>query len=625
MASRRASRYTALAAVLFCTAALHGDLLLLEDGSRVSGTLRVCDEETCSIDKRRIPLDRIVQIVLGNNAKLSVTRKIANVVMTDGTLRTGRFTGLNAGYVYVDDEEIERELVALIFPREVSPEQEAGPPPEPPPEPPPGPPPGPQYRPDPPSQQPPPAEPSPTPQPVPPPPTPPPPPTHSPAAPSSTLTPGRLWTGTMSSRLWGTVDGVFSEVQVHVDVRLREYVAPMIDPTTRSLKPVGTLTTFGSEGSVMRESVRCSGSGISCSGQGSITITGGPGDVRNSGAIYRMTSSVSAVPVHGFEIPEGKALYLLGIGPRDNPTFDVTWRTDVTSIAPQGFSPLVAGRVPIVQPGELSDLEYRYLEGGMMRGSFNRTLSGGKQYSMSWSVCPEGTACPPAPPLPEGDSAPDDPCARAGQQAALRDTCRAQLDSMLDSLGPALAEYNALMASAEANRQAFQDAQTYCALYDTAKQVLEAILSGGAGPAAEAARALVYLRDVIAKVQSGDLGSMLYPSEVQKFLGDYGKAKEVWFELTADEVSKMRRDLGACSGKMPADTFLGAQKFVEDLAAAKRVWNDRVAPGMNDLRSKGLECANADHAAWRACIEDAECRGVPPDCGPEPSLEGAYD
>lgn len=32
-----------------------------------------------------------------------------------------------------------------------------------------------------------------------------------------------------------------------------------------------------------------------------------------------------------------------------------------------------------------------------------------------------------------------------------------------------------------------------------------------------------------------------------------------------------------------------------------------------------------DDEAWRACLEDAECRGVPPDCGPEPSLAGAHD
>lgn len=124
---------------------------------------------------------------------------------------------------------------------------------------------------------------------------------------------------------------------------------------------------------------------------------------------------------------------------------------------------------------------------------------------------------------------------------------------------------------------------------------------------------------------SSDLASMLYPAQIKEFLGYYKKAKAIWFELTADEISKMRRDHGACSGKVPIETYLKAKKFLEDLGAARQVWDSKVAPGMNDLRTRGLECAYLDDAAWRECFQDAECRGVPPDCGPEPSLEGAYD
>lgn len=87
----------------------------------------------------------------------------------------------------------------------------------------------------------------------------------------------------------------------------------------------------------------------------------------------------------------------------------------------------------------------------------------------------------------------------------------------------------------------------------------------------------------------------------------------------------MQRDHGACSGKVPIETWAKANQFIEDLAAARRVWESDVAPGINDLRSKGLECAGLEHLAWRACFADAACRGVAPDCGPEPSLAGAYD
>lgn len=710
VAMRRALQSLATTIVLVSVLPLRGDVLLLKDGSRVSGRLTFCDEERCTVHKKSIPLDRIAQIGLGASPKLPTARRGGNVFLTDGTLRPGRFTGLNLGYVYVDDEELERELVAFIVPgsgamakdllvaadgsirsgnleqcnavsctfdggvilleriRWIGLGQEGQTPPsaaddtvymvES----------------DPvaarlsglddanvsttrgtfrridvrwihlaPAQPPPPqgsggrpihhddsAPPAGAPPSAPPPATPPAPPLGSPAPgapPSSALPPstrrGPLWTGAIDSKLWGTTDGIFSVMEAHVDVKIRELISPMLIPG--SLKPIGTISSFHAEGTVLSNSVRCGGAGISCSGQGTTTIRQDNGSV--GGAIYRRTRADSSTAFYGVEIPQGKALYFLSVAPSDNPHFDVTYQNAYgTDVSPLGFSAPEAGRVPLVPPPELSDLEYRYLEGGAMRGSFRKTVSDGKQYAVSWSVCPEGMSCPPAAPLPEGEAPEsDDPCARSGQQAALSETCRSQLDHTLDSLAPALAEYNALMASAEANRGAFQDAQNYCALYDQAKEILEAILSGGAGPAAEAAQALLYLRDVIEKVQDGNLGSMLIPERAQKFLGYYEKAKAVWFELTADEISKMGRDLNACSGKVPVDTYLGAQKFLADLAAAKQVWSSKVAPGMNDLRSKGLECAGLAHAAWRACLEDAECRGEPPDCGPEPSLAGAYD
>jgi hypothetical protein len=446
------------------------------------------------------------------------------------------------------------------------------------------------------------------------------------AAPPSSRTRGRLWSGTIDARIWGTESDIFTVWTLHLDVKLREYLSPMLIPGRSDLKAMGTIVTFAPEGTVLSNSIRCSGPYLSCSGEGTTTITGGTDTPGVAAAIYRKTTDDPMMAGYGFDVPRGEALYFVGVGAADGTGFDVTYRSLETSVSRSGFITPICGRVPLLPLTEYSDREYRYLDGGRMIGSFSHAVYGGtSQISVSWSICPDGTSCPELPPLPEGESSPPDPCARAGQAAAHRDTCHSQLDAMLEGLGPALAEYNALTASAEANRGAFAEAQQYCKLYDKAKEVLEAILSGGTGPAAEAARALVYLRDVIAKVQSGDLGSMLYPAQVKKFLGYYKKAKSVWFELTADEVSKMRRDLGACSGKVPIETYLKAKKFLEDLSAAKQVWDSKVAPGMNDLRTQGLQCAYLDHAAWRECLADAECRGVPPDCGPEPSLEGAYD
>ena len=109
-------RCIALALILLSAAALHGDVLVLADGSRISGRLTYCDEQICSIDKRRIALDQIARIDLGEDSNPSLAPRGATVILHDGTSRRERFTGLNLGYVFVDEEEIGRKLVAAIFP-----------------------------------------------------------------------------------------------------------------------------------------------------------------------------------------------------------------------------------------------------------------------------------------------------------------------------------------------------------------------------------------------------------------------------------------------------------------------------------------------------------------------------
>lgn len=246
------------------------------------------------------------------------------------------------------------------------------------------------------------------------------------------------------------------------------------------------------------------------------------------------------------------------------------------------------------------------------------TASGSSQ--VRWRVC---CGCAETGPPPDFDAR--DQCGGAAPQTAIAGRCQSELEAMIAALAPYLAEYSELMAAADENRDAFDQSQNWCAVYDGSKEILEAILTGGAGPAAEAGRALIYLRGLIGRVQNGTLAELLYPGEVSGFLEQYNKAKAIWFELTADELSKMQRDHDACAGKVPLEIRLKATKFLADLTAAKDVWHSKVAPGLNDLRSKGYECANADHAAWRACKADAECRVAPDDCGPEPSLDSAYD
>lgn len=101
--------------VFSAAAAASADVLHMKDGSRLEGKLTFCDEEICSIDKRRYPLSDIARIELRPVEAIPLAARDGGVVLTDGSVRAGLFTGLNLGIVNVGEEELEREDVALII------------------------------------------------------------------------------------------------------------------------------------------------------------------------------------------------------------------------------------------------------------------------------------------------------------------------------------------------------------------------------------------------------------------------------------------------------------------------------------------------------------------------------
>jgi hypothetical protein len=442
---------------------------------------------------------------------------------------------------------------------------------------------------------------------------------------------GALWNGSCHAIYRTVVDDCTHTTEVIDTVRVREYPRPILRRIVRNgradVESVGTIYQLEPEDAERTNlyTLTCA-SGGGASGQGTIALGAEAEQEGYSHASTIWTKSVDddLTPSLGYDFPRADGMYVLVMGTRTDDTYPVEYDFlgSEGHIEQSGYQPCWAGRTPLID-GQI-DPSFRRLEGGRMIGQYT-TEWNDNTVSASWTVCREGDACPPPPELPDSPNIPPDPCGRAGQQQAHADTCGAQLEALVEQLGPLFAAYNQRMAAANDNRDAFQEAQNYCALYDEAKEILEAILTGGTAAEAELAQSLFYLRDVIAKAANGDLGSLLYPPEVKKVLKAYKDAKNAWFELTADDLAKMNRDLGGCSGKMPAGTFLAAQQFLADLGAAGQLWHDTVAPRMNDLRAMGLECAYLDHTAWRACVADAECRGEAPDCGPEPSLTGAYD
>lgn len=224
-------------ASLLCAVAVSADVLHLADGSRLEGTLTFCDDESCSIDKRRIPRPQITKITLRDLPSPPSLRE-AGVILTDGSTRRGAFTGLTLGYVEIDGEEIDRETVAVIVVEAPATDVDT----------PPG-----ENRDAPSPAQPPGQEPPPPPPGAPPSNFPAPPPRMSDGTPRR----GALWIGTMDGRGWGTVHEIFSDLRISVQARLREYISPLVILKDGKIKSIGTMTQLEPEGTVVRNVYRC--------------------------------------------------------------------------------------------------------------------------------------------------------------------------------------------------------------------------------------------------------------------------------------------------------------------------------------------------------------------------------
>ncbi len=566
------------------------DVLVRRDGALRSGALQGCAAAGCTMAGTTTTRADLAWIALGASPETIVVPQAPQdpardqAQFADGSTRVTPLVGVGAGNVVLGIGTFPRAEIAWIY--LAPPAAEPGPPVV--------------HRPSPPL---PPLEPTRPPQP----PQPPPPP--QPSQPSGTGTPtgasvcdaqqgmtpgsGALWTGTARMHQWMRGPGFLDEDRADFEVKLREACeVPVLDLSVTPHRRIGTIVWLDTGGTVQHDWRKEEMTGY-CLCEGSKTITE-PSVI--SGSFYRRTAAGDSTAALAFDLP-ARSFYSLTLSTTGT-TLEAPCQGETCGgSAGRTLMQFHAGRFPNVSPEASWDPEVRDLESGALSGRYTKAL-GPATHEVSWSICRAGVPCPPPPEGTGGGTSPPptedfDPCGRSGQQAALRDTCHAQLDALLDALAPALAEYNDEMAQAEANRGEFERALEFCKLYDKAKEVLEAILSGGTGPAAEAARALVYLRGVIVKVQNGDLASMLYPAEVAKYLGYYAKAKAIWFEVTASEIEKMQRDLGGCSGKVPIETYLAAKKFLEHFSAAKRVLGFEGGAGLERPALEGTRVRRA--------------------------------
>ena len=694
-------------AALFSEAAALADVVDLKDGSRVEGTLRFCDEESCSIDKRRIERAQIVTITLRTLSPRPALRE-PGVILTDGTTRSGVFTGLTLGYVEVGGKEIDRETVAVIvvapppaqdvligpdasqrrgaitlcnaasctldgvvvafqnirwiglganeetpplapdadlvfvrdqqtvtarlsalddhtvrtthgsFPRNdvtwirlASPRDDVttaggfGAPPD---------------RPNRPT-----SAPSPVPQAPPP----------SAAPPSGNARRGGLWTGKMEGRGWGTSDDVFSDLRITVDVRMREYLYPLIVIKDGKVKTIGTMSLLEPEGTVVHNVVRCRSPYIRCWGEGATTVTIARGEQGRGhpSTIIRKTGSDSMQQTHGYDIPQGAAYYMLGIDAAAT-TYPVTYLNPQATH--QDFSLLVwlAGTHPLAPPTVGADNQIRYLQDGKMIGSYTARGTGAYPHiSLSWAVCPENVPCPPPPPLSEGGSSPTPPACSESPQLDFAKLCRDQLARQLAELQPILAEYTRRQKMADQLWPDFKWAAAQCAAWKAAELALNTALGQASEDLGAAGENADKVREILKAMIEGDYGGLVVDAglweenpdfksaleNTNKFIGYLEKAGTIADLLARNLNGVQGAVMDSCLGAVTPELHLKAQKFVELSKDAASFYAEKVAPAKNNIRSRMLECQQKDHDAWKACRDAATCRGETSNvCGPDP-------
>ncbi len=409
------------------------DVLVRRDGALRTGVLQGCAAGSCTMAGVPATRAELAWIGLGVSPETIVlpatpqdpAKDLAQFV--DGSTRVTPLVGVGATEVMLGVGSFARTQITWIY--LAPPATEPGPPvirdPPPPPGPPaggPGQPPGP------------PGPPGPPPTPGPAPPFPPaggPPPSQGGLGET-----GALWTGTLHERKVDRSAAANQRTSLF-SLRLREvHVNPLWIQLSGKWQKVGRSIGLLNEGSSVTTQETFNSGLTRCWGQGALAMDS-PGP---AGHLYLKNRDVDLTLQLGYDIPLAGGRYAFATFASGDYSYPGTCVTEGRTTATDFYYPViwVSHLMPPEGPQGLDDPEARGLVQGRMQGSF-AVSDGFYDQTVSWMLCREGDACPPPPELPEGPAEDFDECGRAGQQAALRDTCHAQLDSLLDALKPALA------------------------------------------------------------------------------------------------------------------------------------------------------------------------------------------
>lgn len=263
----------------------------------------------------------------------------------------------------------------------------------------------------------------------------------------------------MQVRIHGTVDGIYSQLDMKADVRLREKIHPLAFTATQPPRSVGSFITLSPENTVVEVAFQCRGDGLSCEGGGTTTVSGE--EYSGCSAIWINNSGIDVSSQYQFSVPR-TGIYSVCLSYPDNAQYDVVYRNEGgTNTVQYGYISPVIGRHPVLTQQQFLDPQTRTFEGGVARmaGSFSMAVGGAFQtLDVSWSICREGVACSAPPPLPPGgDGDPDRPDDVAEEED---DDCAnlARLIAGMRALREAYEMHEAAFVEAEQKRNIARDA-----------------------------------------------------------------------------------------------------------------------------------------------------------------------
>ena len=628
-----------------------GDLLLLRDGSRMTGTLVGCGGTACRFNNSTVDRGRIGWIGLSGAVppppQIDDPTKDA-IFLSGGEVRKESLESVNAHEVATEAGSYPRgdvrwihlappgaeggapqttptSIVAATPPEDSNPEggSEATPPvPTPPP----------------------PTAPPPTAAPPTPParttPGPPPtrPPRRSPPPGDPSAERGSLWTGYVRGRWWGDKPEAHTELKFRAQVRLREYRYPLFGITPETVgKRIGTMIRLEHEESSLTSHFHQAGDWGGCDGDGTTTLSYGfnePG-VGHASVIYLKTADLDFTKRLGFDVPRHGGLYRLDVPTRNDDKFPAECHSkggEFTQM--EHYTMPVIGRSPVgphVFASEDPQLRSLANGDGQMAGSFKAPAVGAFDHlEVEWSICREGVQCSDT----GGPAGAGDDCPQTIEADSRVETNRAKYEAFAKDIAERWGKYQKQMEEAKAHLHDFEVTMRVCNVQNWIGTVLLALLApeGEAAEALEQALAkdplaaltpeeeealvkggLKQVADMVDKFIKGENPfTTMLPEDIQTAMELFGLAGKLAAAMQGTTAEGLGKALEECAGTagITQGQYSSAEEYVSGLKAAVEQLAE-IQSLVNDVKQLDNQLPDLQYQAYRACVERARCQGKP--------------